>query len=622
MKAMRGYIGTLTVVAMLTCASGAVTAQESPRATAAESEYTVEEGDTLFSIARRFGLDYDELAHLNELPSDYRIQPGQVLILQGPEHEEPASVAAALPDAQPRDDWQLPDPEYRDGSPEALQSGPAVFVQRIDLQGNTVLPATEVSRVTATYENRSLTSEELQEARHELSELYVKNGYISSGVLVPDQEVNGGVIKMQAVEGRVGSLQVSTTGRLAESYVRNRVKPGLSEPVNVATVQGALRELQQDPRVKQVNAELLPGMEPGLNVLSVAVVENVNHSFSLAADNHRPASVDENRISARFFHRNLTGHGDVLTAEAGLTEGLQDYLVSYNFPITARDMRLRIYSSRTDSDIVEKPFQFLDIVSETERHGIQLSRPFRTRGGAVIAASAGFEYKTSESSLLGIPFSFSPGDVNGESSAAVVPISVEWIHNTATRALAIRGTARIGVDTLDATVNESAPDTEFVSFLAQLHYIREFGWRNSRLILRAAGQGASDPLLAFEKFALGGYSTVRGYRENLFVRDNGLFASLEYQLPPFLNEFGGDRFGLRLAAFADYGVAWDKDKNLPTSDRDDIFSVGLGILWNPSRFLSAQIYYGYAIEEMNLPTESLQDRGFHFALVFTPFGGV
>ena len=75
MKAMRGYIGTLTVVAMLTCASGAVTAQESHRSTAADSQYTVEEGDTLFSIARRSGLDYDELAHLNELPSGGCGQP-------------------------------------------------------------------------------------------------------------------------------------------------------------------------------------------------------------------------------------------------------------------------------------------------------------------------------------------------------------------------------------------------------------------------------------------------------------------------------------------------------------------------------------------------------------------
>ena len=44
------------------------------------------------------------------------------------------------------------------------------------------------------------------------------------------------------------------------------------------------------------------------------------------------------------------------------------------------------------------------------------------------------------------------------------------------------------------------------------------------LIVRQTLQLASEPLLNIEKFALGGINTVRGYRENQFVRDNGLAA--------------------------------------------------------------------------------------------------
>jgi lipoprotein NlpD len=43
--------------------------------------YTVHAGDTLYSIAWRNGLDYRDLARWNNLPSDYRIYPGQVLRL-------------------------------------------------------------------------------------------------------------------------------------------------------------------------------------------------------------------------------------------------------------------------------------------------------------------------------------------------------------------------------------------------------------------------------------------------------------------------------------------------------------------------------------------------------------
>jgi hemolysin activation/secretion protein len=586
----------------------------------ADRMHTVRGGETLFGIAQQYALDYEDLARWNDLSAGFTIHPGQVLALRprGASAAPPPAVAA---DPGQAEAWQLPSMETQTRGDATLAKRSSVFVTSIELQGNTVLSPDEISRVTAGYEGRTLTSEELQEVRHRLSKLYVDKGYISSGVIVPDQRVDDGVIRLRAIEGRVGAIEITSEGRIAESYLERRIETREGEPVSVAGLQESLQAMQQDPRIRQVNAELLPGMESGLSVLKVNVTENVNHAFSVLADNHRPASVDENRTSLRFFHRNLTGHGDVLTVEGGLTEGMNDYGFAYDFPVTAKDFRVGLYFSKTDSDIVEAPFQFLDIASETETQGIRFSRPFRTDGGSLITASLGYEYKESQSTLLGIPFSFSPGDVNGESSATIVPISVDWARSSAKSALAIRGTARIGVDTLDVTRNATGPDTEFVSILAQLNYVHQFEWRNSRLIIRSAGQAAFDPLLAFEKFALGGYSTVRGYRENQYVRDNGIFASVEYQLPLFLREDGGDRFGLRLAAFVDYGLSWDDDDDLPTSEKAELFSTGLGLLWNPSPRFHAELYYGFAIEDVNFPTETWQDRGFHFQVVYTPFGG-
>ncbi|WP_337881419.1 peptidoglycan DD-metalloendopeptidase family protein [Rheinheimera sp.] len=47
----------------------------------ANARYTVQAGDTLYSIAFRSGLDYRELAAQNNIPVPYRIYPGQVLHL-------------------------------------------------------------------------------------------------------------------------------------------------------------------------------------------------------------------------------------------------------------------------------------------------------------------------------------------------------------------------------------------------------------------------------------------------------------------------------------------------------------------------------------------------------------
>lgn len=60
--------------------------------------YTVKRGDTVYAIAFRFKLDYNELARWNGIGRDYLIRPGQVLRLQPPR----GSVAKSSPRPGPR----------------------------------------------------------------------------------------------------------------------------------------------------------------------------------------------------------------------------------------------------------------------------------------------------------------------------------------------------------------------------------------------------------------------------------------------------------------------------------------------------------------------------------------
>jgi len=59
------------------------------------SSYTVKAGDTLFSIASRYRLDYHELARFNGIGRDYHIYPGQRLKLNLPNHAQQTGKSAA-----------------------------------------------------------------------------------------------------------------------------------------------------------------------------------------------------------------------------------------------------------------------------------------------------------------------------------------------------------------------------------------------------------------------------------------------------------------------------------------------------------------------------------------------
>ncbi len=73
--------------------SATAPARPSSRAERGES-YLVRQGDTMYGIAFRHGLDYREVAAWNRIPAPYTIYPGQRLSLRGPRTAAPASTAS------------------------------------------------------------------------------------------------------------------------------------------------------------------------------------------------------------------------------------------------------------------------------------------------------------------------------------------------------------------------------------------------------------------------------------------------------------------------------------------------------------------------------------------------
>ena len=114
---------------------------------------------------------------------------------------------------------------------------------------------------------------------------------------------------------------------------------------------------------------------------------------------------------------------------------------------------------------------------------------------------------------------------------------------------------------------------------------------------------------------MGGFDTVRGYRENRVVRDNGVAATAEVQIPIFRHS---GRNIVTLAPFFDCGYAFDNDS--PSAGKPQfISSVGTGILITPNQHVSAQLYYGYPLKHFDNASENIQDYGLHFDVLLLAF---
>lgn len=68
-------------------------------------QYRVQRGDTLYSIAFRFGWDWKALAARNDIPAPYVIRPGQIIRFDGqPGQARPTAIATAPGTSSPRTD--------------------------------------------------------------------------------------------------------------------------------------------------------------------------------------------------------------------------------------------------------------------------------------------------------------------------------------------------------------------------------------------------------------------------------------------------------------------------------------------------------------------------------------
>ena len=115
-------------------------------------------------------------------------------------------------------------------------------------------------------------------------------------------------------------------------------------------------------------------MNLGEDLLNVRITENIPYKVLFEFNNHQSPTVGAERGILKLSHENMFGVSDVLSASAGISEGVHAQIdVSYSVPFTVQDTTLLLAYGRDDFSAVEEPFDPLDIESETETFTVWLA---------------------------------------------------------------------------------------------------------------------------------------------------------------------------------------------------------------------------------------------------------
>lgn len=567
---------------------------------------------------------WSTLALLALLASGVPCQAQERLGLQpagrGGEERRPLLDELAPPETPKLEVPQVPPPQER---APGERVGGRVFVRKVEVTGVTAFPPEEIRKVTAPYEDRELTSEDLEALRVALTVLYVNRGYVNSGAVIPDQAVAKGVVRLHVIEGELTRIDVEGNRWFRDAYVRRRLALGAERPLNVALLQQRLQLLQQNPLIDRIRAELKPGVGPGESVLKVDVEEEIPYDLTLSFDNYQSPSVGAERGRATAEHRNLTGNGDTLSLTYGRSEGVNPQIDAwYCVPFTAQDTSLTLRYQKNNYVVVEEPFDDLDVESKSEIYGVTLRQPLYRSLANELAISLTGEHLRNETYLLHERFSFSPGVEDGESIVTALRLTPEWVYRTRSTVVAASSRFSVGVPALGATTHhdDDVPDGRFLAWLGQFQWAEVLHRSGLHTIFRTDIQISNDSLLPLEQIAVGGRYSVRGYRENQLVRDNAIIGSLEARQPLFRDKSWADY--LEIAPFVDWGRGWNTDE--PTPSPEFIWSAGVGLRWaaawleRPFRIKPrCEIYWGHPFKDVDTEGGDLQDDGIHFQLAVT-----
>jgi len=510
-----------------------------------------------------------------------------------------------------------------------------VFVRNIEVIGNSVFSDAEIAEVTAPFTNRTLLTEDLERLRLALTLLYVNHGYLTSGAIIPDQDVVSGVIRVHIIEGRLTRIDVEGNRWFSSSYLGDRLSLGIRTPVTLAPLQEQLQLLQQDRRIERINAELRPGDQKGESVLHVRVADKRPFRASMEVNNYQTPLVGEIRGIGKLIDDNLTGRGDQLSLGYGQSSGAYPIVdASYALPFNRYGTTFSPYYRRYGFRLIESPFAPLNIKTNSEIIGMSLRHPIYKTVTDEVALSIIGEHLFTQTFLFHdtpgqIPFNTFPGYQNGVATVSALRFAQDWAHRTLDTVLAVRSRFSVGLNVLGATINAhpDIPDSQFFSWLGQVQAIKQFGEEllGMQLLGHIDLQLTNSPLFPVEQVAVGGRYTVRGYREVTLLRDNMFVASLEPRFP--LWRWGNGEPMFQLAPFVDVAHGWNQGGNrgAPTQPittfPDTLASVGVGLRWNilPNDRASFEIYWGQQLNHAPKIRNTIQDNGVHLGFVVNLF---
>lgn len=432
----------------------------------------------------------------------------------------------------------LPDPEAKPLSLGKVELGarPDVTIREIRFIGAGV-PA-NVGRAAQRFVGRPASADNLAKLADAMTRAYNRSSVALFTLVIPEQDLSGGIVTVASAEGHVGSVTLSGERESGPAPLVAKMATGLTghRPLPRARFERALGNIADIPGVT-VTPSLALGTEQGAVALDLAV-DAKKPTLGLGFTTRTSQFVNDGIVEANARGTSLLRSGDEtrLSGAAALNfKSLLYIAASHSTPLGAGGTRAEI----SGAALRTRP-KGLAIDGEAWSAGLGVTHPLIRASRRNLVAAARLDYLDSKNALFG----------------STIAAEKTW---TASGSLAFRLSedrtvvgARIGgakgLDFAGARVDPGVGEVGFLYADASVEANQAIG---KVAVVRAAATGrwTRDRLPAAQRFSVGGATFGRAFADGLVNGDRGFASFGEFAWRPLRS---GKLSKSEIYSFVDY----------------------------------------------------------------------
>ncbi|MFC1667443.1 ShlB/FhaC/HecB family hemolysin secretion/activation protein [Candidatus Omnitrophota bacterium] len=503
-----------------------------------------------------------------------------------------------------REDVKRPEIEEEEEGVATEESAEKVFIKKITVTGVTLFSEEDIRKITAPYENKELSLKEIHKIAGLITDLYRRNGYVTSRAYIRPQDLSDGVLEIGVFEGKMGRVKIEGNRYFKTKLIKKKMRLEEGDSFDYDLLRKSLVKINEHPD-RAAKAVLIPGEKPGQTDIVLKVQDNQPFHVGFDFDNFASRYLDEKRYTLKINHNNFTGNDDIITFKLQKYDEIDHYILRslrYILPF-CHTWEVGFYGLRNKLKLGEE-LEDLDVRGKSNLLSLFVNKYIKDDENFDIRLTLGFDYKEIKNYQLGVETS--------KDQMRVVKLGADLDRlDKHGRSIFVSefhyGIPKLwdGLDDVDSMASRAGSGGKFTKLNIWFLRLHKLPF-NSSLLWKNQLQISPYILTSAEQFQGGGISNNRGYPPAEKIGDEGVSSVIEVSTPlhimpkewkvPFCDQTFYK--AVTLIGFYDFAHTELKRPQSGEEKTETLRSVGCGLRLNiPDKTFSARLEFGWPLAE-------------------------